>query len=193
MSAFLSPPPKLRFFGTDGRPLAGGTLMTYHAGNDDRLLSTWADSEMVTRNPAVLPLDANGEPSCEGIPRNIFLEVGRKYKLRWFDSNGTEVGSCDNVGVSGGDSGGGGGGVSEVAHDDTLVGDGTRADPLGAVLGTTEVRGVVQLTDSHTSTDTSTAATPKNVKEAYDLAASKQDQLTEMTDQEVQDLIDSLN
>lgn len=40
---------------------------------------------------------------------------------------------------------------------------------------TTSQKGVVQLEDSHTSTSTTTAATPKNVKEAYDLASSKQD------------------
>ena len=40
---------------------------------------------------------------------------------------------------------------------------------------TTSQTGVVQLTDSHTSTSTSTAATPKNVKEAYDLASGKAD------------------
>lgn len=44
--------------------------------------------------------------------------------------------------------------------------------------GTTSQKGVVQLTDSHTSTSTTTAATPKNVKEAYDLAAGKQDPIT---------------
>ena len=33
--------------------------------------------------------------------------------------------------------------------------------------------GLVQLEDSHTSTSTTTAATPKNVKEAYDLASGK--------------------
>ena len=44
--------------------------------------------------------------------------------------------------------------------------------------GTTSQTGVVQLTDSHTSTSTTTAATPKNVKEAYDLAAGKQDPIT---------------
>ena len=36
--------------------------------------------------------------------------------------------------------------------------------------GTTTAKGVVQLTDSVTSTSTTTAATPKNVKAAYDLA-----------------------
>lgn len=37
----------------------------------------------------------------------------------------------------------------------------------------TSHEGLVQLTDSHTSTSTTTAATPKNVKEAYDLANGK--------------------
>ena len=40
--------------------------------------------------------------------------------------------------------------------------------------GSTSQTGVLQLTDSHTSTSTTTAATPKNVKEAYDLASGKQ-------------------
>jgi hypothetical protein len=39
----------------------------------------------------------------------------------------------------------------------------------------TSQTGLVQLTDSHSSTSTSTAATPKNVKEAYDLASGKAD------------------
>ena len=41
--------------------------------------------------------------------------------------------------------------------------------------GTTSQKGVVQLEDSHASMSTTTAATPKNVKEAYDLASGKQD------------------
>lgn len=44
--------------------------------------------------------------------------------------------------------------------------------------GTTSAKGVVQLTDSHTSTSTTTAATPKSVKEAYDLAAGKLDPIS---------------
>lgn len=39
----------------------------------------------------------------------------------------------------------------------------------------TSQTGVVQLTDSHSSNSTTTAATPKNVKEAYDLASGKAD------------------
>ncbi len=41
--------------------------------------------------------------------------------------------------------------------------------------GSTSQTGVLQLTDSHSSTSTTTAATPKNVKEAYDLANGKAD------------------
>lgn len=44
--------------------------------------------------------------------------------------------------------------------------------------GSTSQTGVLQLTDSHTSISTTTAATPKNVKEAYDLANSKQSPAT---------------
>ena len=44
--------------------------------------------------------------------------------------------------------------------------------------GTTFQKGVVQLEDSHTSTSTTTAATPNSVKEAYDLANGKQDPIT---------------
>ena len=44
--------------------------------------------------------------------------------------------------------------------------------------GTTSAKGVVQLTDSHTSTSTTTAATPNAVKEAYDLAAGKLDPIS---------------
>lgn len=43
--------------------------------------------------------------------------------------------------------------------------------------GSTSQTGVVQLTDSHSSTSTNTAATPKNVKEAYDLANGKTDKV----------------
>lgn len=47
--------------------------------------------------------------------------------------------------------------------------------------GTTSVKGIVQLEDSHTSTSTTKAATPKNVKEAYDLAAAAQPADSDLT------------
>ena len=53
----------------------------------------------------------------------------------------------------------------------TITPDATNDKVTIAVAdGTTSAKGVVQLTDSVTSTSTTTAATPKNVKAAYDLA-----------------------
>lgn len=100
MSASLSPSPRLRFFGTDGAPLAGGFLITYD-NEDSQPVATYNDAGMAAENPAQLPLDANGEPSYEGIPRNVFLENGKFYKFKWFDKDGNLVGSCDNIGASG--------------------------------------------------------------------------------------------
>lgn len=52
----------------------------------------------------------------------------------------------------------------------------------------TSQKGVVQLIDDVASTSTTTAATPNSVKQAYDLAANKQESLTWMTDSEVDTL-----
>ena len=106
MSASLSPSPRLRFFGTDGAPLAGGSLITYD-NETSQPVATYNDAGMAAENPAQLPLDANGEPSYEGSPRNVFLENGKFYKFMWFDKDGNLVGICDNIGASG--SGGGAG------------------------------------------------------------------------------------
>lgn len=67
------------------------------------------------------------------------------------------------------------GGKADTAVQDVKIGNTSLVTDNVASLpdATTLVKGVVQLTDSHTSTSTTTAATPKNVKEAYDLAAGK--------------------
>lgn len=96
MQAHLSPSPKLRFYGTDGKPLSGGYLITYDY-TTSRTCSTWADAGMTTRNPFQIQLDANGEPSQNGNPVYVFLEEGRRYKFRWFDSEMNPVGSIQPV------------------------------------------------------------------------------------------------
>ena len=96
MQAHLSPSPKLRFYGRDGKPLSGGFLITYDY-NTSRTCSTWADADMTTRNPVQISLDANGEPSQNGNPVYVFLEEGRRYKFRWFDSEMNPVGSIKPV------------------------------------------------------------------------------------------------
>lgn len=96
MQAHLSPSPKLRFYGRDGKPLSGGYLITYDY-TTSRTCSTWADADMTTRNPVQISLDANGEPSQNGNPVYVFLEEGRRYKFRWFDSEMNLVGSIQPV------------------------------------------------------------------------------------------------
>lgn len=109
MSAQLSPSPTLHFYGTDGKPLAGGFLFTYdHATSEP--VATWSDPEMQNANPVQIGLDANGEPSVDGHPAGIFLEEGKLYKYRWYDKHGTLVGEADFIGIPSG--GGGGGGQS---------------------------------------------------------------------------------
>lgn len=96
MQAHLSPSPKLRFYGRDGKPLSGGYLITYDY-TTSRTCSTWADAGMTTRNPFQIQLDANGEPSQNGNPVYVFLEEGRRYKFSWFDSEMNLVGSIQPV------------------------------------------------------------------------------------------------
>lgn len=96
MAAFLSPTPTLRFYGTNGQPLAEGWLITYDRETSEPV-ATWADPEMQNANPVQIGLDANGEPSVDGHPAGIFLEEGRSYKYRWYDKHGALVGEADCI------------------------------------------------------------------------------------------------
>lgn len=63
------------------------------------------------------------------------------------------------------------GDITEVNVTAPITGGGTSgAVTIGVDAGTTSAAGVVQLTDSTSSTSTTTAATPNAVKSAYDLA-----------------------
>ena len=62
-----------------------------------------------------------------------------------------------------------------------FVYDGTNYVMLGKGTATTTYYGVTKLTDSVSSTSTDTSATPNSVKQAYDLANSKQDTLVSGT------------
>lgn len=96
MAAFLSPTPTLRFYGTNGHPLANGWLITYDREASEPV-ATWADPEMQNANPVQIGLDANGEPSVDGHPAGIFLEEGKLYKYRWYDKHGAFVGEADCI------------------------------------------------------------------------------------------------
>lgn len=96
MSALLSPSPKLRFYGRDGKPLSGGHLFTY-AHNTSRPVATWANADMTAQNPVQIQLDANGEPSNNGQPVCIYLSPNVMYKFVWYDSEGNFVDEVDPV------------------------------------------------------------------------------------------------
>ena len=114
MPAYLSPSPKLRFYGRDGKPLSGGYLFTYDYVTS-LPVATFADADMSTRNPVQIQLDANGEPSNNGLPVCIFLIKDKRYKFAWYDSEGNFIDKVEPVQCPGGDSGGGGGSVYEIA------------------------------------------------------------------------------
>lgn len=115
MPAYLSPSPKLRFYGRDGKPLSGGYLFTYDYVTSTPV-STFADADMSTRNPVQIQLDANGEPSNNGQPVSIFLIKNKRYKFSWYDSEGNFIDKVEPVQCPGGDSEGGvGGSIYEIA------------------------------------------------------------------------------
>ncbi|MBO4712566.1 MAG: hypothetical protein J5615_01570 [Fibrobacter sp.] len=114
MEAFLSPSPKLRFYGRDGKPLSGGYLFTYDYVTSTPV-STFADADMSTRNPVQIQLDANGEPSNNGQPVSIFLIKNKRYKFAWYDSEGNLIDEVEPVQSPGGYSGSGGVSVYEIA------------------------------------------------------------------------------
>jgi len=64
------------------------------------------------------------------------------------------------------------GGVASVSGTAPITTSGTTAVTVAINQGSTSAAGVLQLTDSTSSTSTTTAATPKNVKTAYDIATA---------------------
>ncbi len=112
MSALLSPNPVLRFYGSDGQPLSGGYLQTLDSETSNPV-ATYRDAGMTTENPSTIMLDANGEPSDNGVPVGVFLVPDAVYKFKWFDSDMSLVGSSDGI-VAGGGSGSGTGLVEVI-------------------------------------------------------------------------------
>lgn len=112
MSALLSPNPVLRFYGSDGQPLSGGYLQTLDSETSNPV-ATYRDAGMTTKNPSTIMLDANGEPSDNGVHVGVFLVPDAVYKFKWFDSDMSLVDSSDGI-VAGGGSGSGTGLVEVI-------------------------------------------------------------------------------
>jgi hypothetical protein len=69
----LSPLPIQKFFGNNGRPLAGGLLFTYEAGTSDKV-ATYTDASGSSQNTNPIVLDFRGE--CR-----IWLDPQQSYKF----------------------------------------------------------------------------------------------------------------
>jgi hypothetical protein len=80
-----------QFFNNDGVPLTGGLLYTYLAGTSTpQTAYTTNIGNIAHSNPIVL--DSAGR-----VPSEIWLTTGINYKFILRDSNGTLIGSWDNI------------------------------------------------------------------------------------------------
>lgn len=109
-----------QFNNKSGSILVGGRLYVYYVGRTD-LAKTWADEDAHAQNTNPILLDSNGRAT-------VFVDDSYSYTLVVCDRNGAELFSQD---ITPGSTGGAGG-SRIVYHDETLTGDGTQTNLLGA-------------------------------------------------------------
>ena len=109
-----------QFNNKSGSILVGGRLYVYYVGRTD-LAKTWADEDANAQNTNPILLDSNGRAT-------VFVDDSYSYTLVVCDRNGAELFSQD---ITPGSTGGAGG-SRIVYHDETLTGDGTQTNLLGA-------------------------------------------------------------
>lgn len=108
-----------QFNSKNGAVLVGGRLYVYYVGRSE-LATTWADENGTAENTNPVLLDNNGRAT-------VFVDNSYSYTLVVCDRNGAELFSQD---ITPGSVGGSGTGI--VYHDETLTGDGTQTNLLGA-------------------------------------------------------------
>ena len=108
-----------QFNSKNGAVLVGGRLYVYYIGRSE-LATTWADEDGTAQNTNPVLLDNNGRAP-------VFVDNSYSYTLIVCDRNGAELFSQD---ITPGSTGGSGTGI--VYHDETLTGDGTQTNLLGA-------------------------------------------------------------
>lgn len=85
-----SPQTVLQFFGNNGLPLVGGTLLTQVGGVN---ATTYQDAAGLIPLPNPIPLNSRGEVSnASGISCELWLASGSTYTLTLFDANGNQIG-----------------------------------------------------------------------------------------------------
>ena len=110
-----------QFNNKSGAILVGGKLYVYYVGRTT-LATTWADEDAHAQNTNPILLDSNGRAT-------VFVDDSYSYTLVVCDRNGAELFSQD---ITPGSTGGAGGTGRIVYHDETLTGDGTQTNLLGA-------------------------------------------------------------
>lgn len=108
-----------QFNSKNGAVLVGGRLYVYYVGRS-QLATTWADEDAHAENTNPILLDNNGRAP-------VFVDNSYSYTLVVCDRNGAELFSQD---ITPGSVGGSGTGI--IYHDETLTGDGTQTNLLGA-------------------------------------------------------------
>lgn len=108
-----------QFNNKNGAVLVGGRLYVYYVGRSE-LATTWADEDGTAENTNPVLLDNNGRAP-------VFVDNSFSYTLVVCDRNGAELFSQDITPGSVGESG-----TGIVYHDETLTGDGTQTNLLGA-------------------------------------------------------------
>jgi hypothetical protein len=94
-TVFRAPPTVLQFFGNNGTPLIGGTLLTQVGGVN---AATYQDAAGTIPLPNPIPLNSRGEVSnAAGQSCELFLTSGVSYTFTLFDAQGNQIGQYPNI------------------------------------------------------------------------------------------------
>jgi hypothetical protein len=92
------PPLILQFFGNNGLPLVGGSVLTQVGGTNT---ATYQDSGGTTALPNPIPLNSRGEISnSSGQSQQLFLIAGSVYTFTIYDAAGNQIDQAQYVGNS---------------------------------------------------------------------------------------------
>jgi hypothetical protein len=90
-----SPPTVLQFFGNNGLPLIGGTLLTQVGGVNT---ATYQDAAGTIPLPNPIPLNSRGEISnASGVSTELWLISGTVYTFTLYDALGNQIGQYPNI------------------------------------------------------------------------------------------------
>lgn len=94
-TVYRSPTTVLQFFGNNGLPLVGGSVLTQVGGVN---AATYQDAAGSTALPNPIPLNSRGEVSnASGQSCELFLTQGSTYTFTLFDQYGNQIGVYPNI------------------------------------------------------------------------------------------------